>query len=386
MSKKNSASFRKCKLAAKFVTRQQQQQQSKQHYLIAMDNVQIQKRCAIDSSNPLLNGVLQNVLSYVGPGHQLFVALVSRWWKEAYATLKSQQLIVYDKCSHESIMIRCDPQMTLYSSACASPSRLILAQKHGLDCTSEIFQLAAGKHADVTTLATAHELGMQYTAATMTGAAQCNKLAEVQHLHSQGCPWPLRLLDVLAGGGNLQLLRWCYEQGCAWHNVASAPNHAAESGNVELMAWVLQQPGTRLSADVMWVAVLEGHTSLCQYLHSLQCPWTETSTNEAAATGYADLLHWLMDRGCPYDAHQLRIDTAFGGSVDVLKVLQQQGVLRDIAVLTDVLDDAAANNNIDAVKWLREQGAEWPTLFGYGPWSAEVLEWAIAEGFIPPIN
>jgi hypothetical protein len=41
-----------------------------------------QELSAADSSDPLLNaGVLQNVLSYVGPGHCLSVAPVSKWWK-----------------------------------------------------------------------------------------------------------------------------------------------------------------------------------------------------------------------------------------------------------------------------------------------------------------
>jgi hypothetical protein len=42
-----------------------------------------------------------------------------------------------------------------------SPARV--RQTSGLDCTSETYQHAAGKHADIATLATAHEMGMEYT-------------------------------------------------------------------------------------------------------------------------------------------------------------------------------------------------------------------------------
>eukprot|EP00953_Heterococcus_sp_UTEX-ZZ885_P011416 6606-Heterococcus_DN1.PRE.1 len=46
---------------------------------------------------------------------------------------------------------------------------------------------------------------MEYAAATMTAAAECNKLIEVQYLHSQGCPWPAQLLDGLLISGTLTI-------------------------------------------------------------------------------------------------------------------------------------------------------------------------------------
>jgi hypothetical protein len=188
------------------------------------------------SSNPLLDpGVLLHVLIYVGPGHHLFVAHVSKWWKDLYAALESQQLRVYDEDSRQSKIITCVPQMTLFSSVFSSPSRVQHAHESGIDCASTAYQRAAGEHADIATLAAAHELGMKYTAATMAGAASCNKLAEVQYLHSQGCPWPSGLLESAAQFDKFEVLRWCYEHGCPWKTKA-LPVLAAQSGNVELMA------------------------------------------------------------------------------------------------------------------------------------------------------
>jgi hypothetical protein len=128
--------------------------------------------------------------------------------------------------------------MTLYSSVFASPSRVQLARESGLDCTSVACQHAAGQHAagqhaSVATLAKAHELGMPYTEATIAVAALYNKLAEVQYLHSQRCPWAAGLLDRAASAGLLELLRWCYEHGCPWSEAVKAPVNAAESGNVD---------------------------------------------------------------------------------------------------------------------------------------------------------
>jgi hypothetical protein len=346
----------------------------------AMSATEAQGCSAAGSSTPLLDPlVLQNVLSYVGPGHNLYVALVSKWWKHAYTALESQLLTTYGlySCEDDNSWV---PQ-TLYSSAFASPSRVQLAYKTGLTLSLEACQRAAGEHADVATLTAAHTLGMEYTAIAVNSAAHFNKLAEVQFLYSQGCPWPLQLLEEAASSGRFELLRWCYEHGCPWHVAALGPYYAAESGNVELMSWVLQQSGTKLDEDVMSAAASEGHTAMCQYLHAQQCPWDTCSVGNAAFHGHIDLLRWLVDNGCPFYARFLCVSAARGGSVAVLAYMQQQGMLTSVAVLTDMLNFAARYNNLAAAKWLRERGAEWPTKIKRNcPWSNEVLEWARTEG------
>jgi hypothetical protein len=320
------------------------------------------------------------VLSYVGPGHYLFVTPISNLWKEAYSALEQQQLTAYDekRSGKTENTITCVSQMTLYSSVFASLSRVRLAHESGLDYTSEAYQLAAGRHADVATLAVAQDLGMQYTAKTMSGAAQCNKLAEVQYLHSQGCPWSPSLLSVAASSGYSELLRWCYGHGCPC--IKDVSFFAAQSGNVELIAWMLQQDGTHLSELVMWAAVAGGHKAMCQFLRSKQCPWNEYSPREAAAAGHVDLLRWLIDSGCPYYVDQLRLKAAEGGSVEVLTCLQQRGLLTGTPILTALLNWAAKHNQLAAAKWLRAEGAEWPLVFMGCRWSDEVLAWARAEG------
>jgi F-box domain len=149
-----------------------------------------QKRSAVESCYPLLDpGILRNVLSCVGPGQHLFLALVSKGWKDVYATVESQQIVIEPLSNAESRkVVICVAQMTLYSSVFASPSRVELAQQSGLGCSLWYYRHAAGKHADVATLVAAHKLGMEYTEVTMAAASVHNNLAVVQHLHSQGCP------------------------------------------------------------------------------------------------------------------------------------------------------------------------------------------------------
>jgi hypothetical protein len=298
----------------------------------------------------------------VGPGHCLFVAPVSKWWKEIYSTLKSQQLTVFAENDYETATITCASKKTLLSSVFASPSRVEFAVKSGLACTSGKYERAAGKYADIATLAAAHSLGMEYTESTIAAAADCNKLAEVQYLHEQGCPWPSYLLDRAASKGDFELVRWCYEHGCPFGDAGMASCHAAQSSNVELMAWVLQQPGTQVHADDMCYAAWTGCAAMCEFLRAQQCPWDSRSTSAAAHICDVELLRWFFNNGCPWHVEELCTAAAEGGSIEVLTYLQQQGVLTSTALLTGMLEAATDCNELAAAKWLRQQGAEWPAV------------------------
>jgi hypothetical protein len=87
----------------------------------------------------------------------------------------------------------------------ASPSRVWLAQAHGLCSTTEEYQCAAGIYADVATLEAAHDLGMPYTDSAMYGAVGCNTLAVVQFLHAQGCTLDERMYEEAAERGRTDM-------------------------------------------------------------------------------------------------------------------------------------------------------------------------------------
>jgi hypothetical protein len=310
------------------------------------------------SSSPLLNfGILHNVLSYVGCGHYLFAALVSTLWKDVYATLSHQQLTG----------VFCDSKLTLFSSVFASPSRVKFAEQNGLDCSSKAYEHAAGRHADILTFAAAHELGMKYTSSAIGGAAQCNKLAEVQYLRFQGCSWSKWLLEPAVEKGYFELVRWCREHGCPW-NAGEVALRAVESGNVELMAWVLEQPDTQLHEDIMSAAASRGDTTMRQYLRARQCPWGTYSTLLAAHGCHAGVLSWLIDNGCTRWQRR-SADTAAAARTAA-----------STSLLTGMLNDAGARYQLAAAQWLREQGAEWPASLNRYWWRGRVLAWARAAG------
>jgi hypothetical protein len=111
----------------------------------------------------------------------------------------------------------------------------------------------------------------------------------------------------------------------------------------------------------------------------------------AASGGHVDLLRWLHETGCPWGFTYRCRHVARDGIIDILLYLQQQsdGTYWN-ELLTDMLNKAGCNNQLEAAKWLRQQGAEWPDnadpLGQWGMplavdnWCGDTLAWARAEG------
>jgi hypothetical protein len=343
--------------------------------------------CSVADSGSLLSqvGILQRVLSYVGPGHWWFVSTVCSLWRDFYQQLASVQMVGYDEFEHK-VNITCTPQTTLCSAVFASGSRVRLALK-ALSCTQEHCQVLAGRYANAEALVAARELGMSFTLATMCGCAFCNKLAVMQFLRAQRCAWDGYVCETAAERGFFEMLRWAREHGCPWfdNDILEA---AASSGNIEMVAWVKQRPDVICSSREILRAAANGHIAMCAYLRSEAVPWHDLACYAAAAGAHADTLHWLQEHGCPCDAPstELCYRAARGGGVDVLSYLQAEGFLDNVQLLSYLLKVAGAHNKLAAAQWLRQQGADWPAvLLDYNTkWFGDVLAWARAEGCTSP--
>jgi hypothetical protein len=284
-----------------------------------------QKHSTADNRNPLQQtDTLQRVLDYVGPGHWRFVAEVNSLWRGLYTRVASREMPLIG--SRRKVTYA--PQMTLFSAVFASPSRVMLAQPHGLDCTTAKYQRAAGMYADIATLEAAHELGMPYTTGVMEGAARCNELAVVQFLRAQGCSLDHQVFEGAAAGGRI---------------------------------------------------------AMCTYLLAEHCAWNQRACAAAGRNGHGSTLRWLREHGCPWDTYGIPLAVAQGGSVDTLVHVQQQGVVFTSRMLPRMLNIAGAYNKLTAAKWLRAQRAEWPwRLHWLGVWPEDTLAWARAEGCTSP--
>jgi F-box domain len=90
-----------------------------QHKLLTgVGNSTKHRKLASDLSFDLLSeaGVLQRILSYVGPGHWLCMSLVSRAWRDSYLQVPEQHFIEYDAFDQDyNVDFTCTSRMTLQS-------------------------------------------------------------------------------------------------------------------------------------------------------------------------------------------------------------------------------------------------------------------------------
>jgi hypothetical protein len=126
--------------------------------------------------------------------------------------------------------------------------------------------------------------------------------------------------------GSVDVVRWLHDTHGVWP--ASSFESLAENKSVNIQAffqdllvcdviangsadrlralqdrWQQRQADTVVyTANYMQCAAAAGSIEMCQYLRTEQlCPWDETVTTAAAASGSAALLRWLRDTGCPWN-------------------------------------------------------------------------------------
>jgi hypothetical protein len=391
----------------------------------------MRKKRAAHKCNPFSElGVLQRVLEYVGAGHCLFIALVSHQWKQLYEKVADCTVEgVDDNTAAGFVEITCSSTATLASAAFASTQRARLAHECGLNLKEGTFslQFIAGKYSDKKVLALLRELQLPFTSSVVCGAAvaatgslakikwlhkehRCEltsdvadyaagsgNLAVLKYLHSEECefgldanynaaaaghihvleylqhccPWNAEACNAAAAGGHLEALRFLREHQCPL-NAEEIAVHAAESGSIPLMQYVVQQ-GAALTAAVTLTAAQHGHLALCQHLVAISAPVNVQACRSAVVDGRAELLRLLHNASSPWDADDI-LDicraAAEGGSIEILDYLvNEAGFVLNAETLMVMLNVAGAHEQLAAAQWCRQHGAEWPPMLRFfAPW------------------
>jgi hypothetical protein len=304
-------------------------------------------------------GILKQVLSYAGAGEWIFNALISKLWLECYRAVPMHQLNVKDTVEQEHVF-EVVPQSTLKCAVFASAARVRLAHVLGLRFGNDGAHLQAylGSVACKAALIEAHRLGMPFSTSLLSGAAY---------------------------SGELSIVIWLYRE----HNVAltdDASTGSAEGGRIEVLQWLKQQ-GMVFDADTMSCAAVYGQISTCAYLHSVGCSWNDFTVFEAAFANQWDTVRWLHEHGCPWNFKHMCLKAAEQGEVSAMTYLTQQEPVAAYVLLAMLLV-AGAHGHLEAAKWLRQRGAEWPRVLHFDgeSWSGDVLEWARAEGCDSPLD
>jgi hypothetical protein len=383
----------------------------------------------VNTINPLREaGILQQTLGYVGPGHFLYAALVSKAWHRAYLRVPEHHMLSCHVSSSGKAIL-CLPQMTLHSAAVTSLDRFRLARDAGVNLASLDLQFAVGKYGSIATILAAeaalsdsgahfwafvvigalhschlstlqwlvedlgHPLpemaaelaarggcidniawlqqrGAVLSADTMRIAARGGHWHTVQYLRNEGVEWGNDVCTFAADGGRLKLLQQLHEQGCPWEADVIG-DVAAASGSVPMLQWLKAQDIV-FTAATMFNAASNGHTAACKHLRfTEQCDWNIDACMAAALNSHLDTLKWLQEHGCPCEFQRVCVAAAHGGCTAIMAhMLQQQQVVElpaaeHAVLLTLMLNTAGIHERLAAAQWVHAQGAQWPAVLHF---------------------
>jgi hypothetical protein len=170
---------------------------------------------------------------------------------------------------------------------------------------------------------------------------------------------------------DVAMLQWiCTQYGGQWDEmqVLSICYGAVQAATTMQLHWLRTHYAQHnlISDNLAFTAVAHGTVASLQWLAAAGFAYTDAEyTDHASLHNDFETLRYLIEvAGCPWDRDVVpsqAIDSATG---DVLDWLQNaNGQPWSTATLTQLLLEAGQCDNLDAAKWLRGQGAEWPDNF-----------------------
>jgi hypothetical protein len=155
-----------------------------------------------------------------------------------------------------------------------------------------------------------------------------------------------------------------------------ACSYAARAGNLEVMKW-LHNTGCPWDARTCAWAAWHGNLTVLRWARAHHCPWASTTCNYAAEGGHLAVLQWAREHHCPWDSHVCSY-AARAGHLVVLQWLREHNCPWG----TNICVCAADAGQLEVLQWVRENDATrhvWNErrvrLFAGGPRKQEVLAW-----------
>eukprot|EP00953_Heterococcus_sp_UTEX-ZZ885_P025435 13829-Heterococcus_DN1.PRE.5 len=271
----------------------------------AMVQTRDAKRVIAERQHPLYHsGTVELICAYVGPGHWAFKAPINKLWLQSYrkVPVKNKARFIQDRRTI---------QMTHFEQASAAVNTLKYALDYGLNWEYWSMFAAIGKCADKEVLTAAFKMGMPKHQNLNIGAAEAGDLAKLKFL--EGCKFHDETFAAAASAGSIPVLEYLLgqEKVTIWNGWLG---EAAESGHLHVLQWAAQDEEFHLD----WNA-----RNLC---------------SSAAQSGRIEMMQFLQQQGADLSEHNISSDTPWA----------------DESITT-----MAARSEL--VKWLRQQGAEWPT-------------------------
>jgi hypothetical protein len=156
--------------------------------------------------------------------------------------------------------------------------------------------------------------------------------------------WAKRAKAIASAPGNLGYLGYI-SQLCL-----KACSYAARCGNREVLEW-LHDTGCPWDAATACAAARGGHLEMTKWLYSHGCPWDCMTCADAAAGGHLEVLQWARKHGCPWNFRTCSY-AAYSGQLEVLQWVRENDATGEVWDEDRVRGNAFGPRKQEVLTWL----------------------------------
>ena len=145
-----------------------------------------------------------------------------------------------------------------------------------------------------------HEAGCELTSETCAaagGGPGPGRLECLKYAHENGAPWTVSTTIAAAKSYNISGLQYAHQNGCPIDKRVCIG--AIKVNCSRIMVRYMGENKFPFDANMCRLAAKQGSDHIVQFLHIYGCPWSVTTTRDAAAGGHIDALKYAAERGCP---------------------------------------------------------------------------------------
>lgn len=194
----------------------------------------------------------------------------------------------------------------------------------------------------------------EFAAAAFVGRADfCKKLLDSNYA------WSGIVCNIAAYAGSLDCLRFLHENDCPWDNNVCV--YAARGGNLDCLKYAGVE-GLDFRCEAIAEAAANGDINCLRYLRESGCDWhTDTLQYLIEGTGYpgfCDCLEYVLHNGCPISVAACTA-ACWGGEITIIQLLKDYGAVFNRVEYTAA---AARHKLTDILEYLFNLGCPWDAL------------------------